>query len=166
MLLSSPAIVSVCGSSVLAEVAGAQEMQRSALSANTSEKLLRSLVFIDRSVPDYQFLQAGVVDGCLVILLDVDRDGVSQITEELARHRNVAAVHLVSHGVPGGIRLGNVELGLGSIDRYAADLVQWSEALAPQANLVIYGCEVAQGNGAALVWRLSELGGCFDYQDG
>jgi ELWxxDGT repeat protein len=119
----------------------------------------KSLVFIDRAVPDYEFLQAGVVDGSLVILLDVDRDGVSQITEELGRHRNVAAVHLVSHGVPGGIRLGNIELGLDSIDQYAAELMQWSEALAPQADLVIYGCEVAQGAGATLVWRLSELTG-------
>jgi ELWxxDGT repeat protein len=119
----------------------------------------KSLVFIDRAVPDYEFLQAGVVDGSLVVLLDADRDGVSQITEELGRNRDLAAVHLVSHGVPGGIRLGNIELGLGSIDQYAAELMQWSEALAPQADLVIYGCEVAQGAGATLVWRLSELTG-------
>jgi hypothetical protein len=115
------------------------------------------VVFIDRQLPDYQELAAGVLPNIAVFFLDPDRDGVRQIAQILATQAGVTAVHLVSHGSPGSIRLGNANLSLETLSGYEAELRQWSEALASQAEVVIYGCEVGKGEkGTAIAYCLSE----------
>ncbi|MBE8971190.1 DUF4347 domain-containing protein [Nostocales cyanobacterium LEGE 12452] len=102
----------------------------------------------------------GVFEGTEVVLIAPDCDGVRQITAVLAGRVGVTSVHLVSHGIPGKIQLGNVYLSVEAIAQYAVDIQQWSAALATEAELVIYGCEVAQGKlGKSLIWQLSELTG-------
>ncbi|MDJ0620794.1 MAG: DUF4347 domain-containing protein, partial [Calothrix sp. MO_192.B10] len=119
-----------------------------------------SIVFIDKAVPNYESLVRGVVEGTEVVLIDPNCDGVQKITAVLAQRVGITSVHLVSHGMPGQIQLGSVYLSVETIDRYAVNIQQWSAALAPKADLVIYGCEVAQGKlGESLVWQLSELTG-------
>nr|MDZ8002050.1 DUF4347 domain-containing protein [Aulosira sp. DedVER01a] len=119
-----------------------------------------AIAFIDKNVPDYKFLTQGAIAGTEVVLLDPDRDGVRQITAVLAQRVGVTSVHIVSHGMPGQIQLGNVYLSVETINRYAVDCQQWAIALAKESELVIYGCEVAQGKlGKSLIWQLSELTG-------
>jgi RHS repeat-associated protein len=116
------------------------------------------IVFIDRQLTDYDILAAGVFPNVEVCLLDPERDGVQQITQVLATRRLIETIHLVSHGSAGRIQLGSVDLSVESIDKYSLELQQWSEKLAPGAELVIYGCEVGKGDrGVSLVYRLSEL---------
>jgi trimeric autotransporter adhesin len=116
------------------------------------------IVFIDRQLSDYQLLVAGVLPDIQVFLLDADRDGIEQITQILATQQSIDSLHIVSHGESGKIQLGNRYLSGESIDKYSIDLQQWSKKLAPNAQLLIYGCEVGQGDvGAALIYRLSEL---------
>jgi large repetitive protein len=56
--------------------------------------------------------------------------------------------------------LGKGFLNAGNLGDYATDLMGWAEHLAPNADLLIYGCEVAQGNeGQDFIARLSELTG-------
>ncbi|HEY9693018.1 MAG TPA: DUF4347 domain-containing protein, partial [Oculatellaceae cyanobacterium] len=119
-----------------------------------------SIAFIDKNVPDYESLVRGVVEGTEVVLLNPDSDGVRQITAALAQRVSVTSIHIVSHGIPGQIQLGNVDLNIETINRYAVDFQQWAIALAQDAELVIYGCEVAQDNiGKSLIWQLSKLTG-------
>ncbi len=116
------------------------------------------IVFIDRQLADYELLVAGVLPDIQVFLLNADRDGVEQITQVLATQDSVDSVHIVSHGSSGKIQLGNKYLSAESIDKYSIDLQQWSQKLAPNAQLLIYGCEVGQGDiGVSLIYRLSEL---------
>ena len=113
------------------------------------------LVAIDRQVADSELLAAGVMPGVEVVLIDRDRDGIEQITAALAG-RKLTSLHLVSHGAPGQVFLGNSTLSGDTLDRYASQLEQWADV----GELAIYGCEVAQGEiGWEFVTRLSALVG-------
>ncbi|MFN6566016.1 ELWxxDGT repeat protein [Dendronalium sp. ChiSLP03b] len=118
------------------------------------------IVFIDTTVEDYQSLVAGVLIDTEVIILDADRDGVEQISALLARRFGVNTLHIVSHGAPGRVYLGKTELGQHNLNSYAGQLIKWAEALSVDAQVLLYGCNVAQtGSGKAFVQRLSELTG-------
>ena len=114
-----------------------------------------AIVFVDTSVDDYSSLMAGVVSGVEVVLLDSMRDGVTQITERLRSYPDFASIHIVSHGSPGCLYLGNSQLSLNTLDGYASDLQTW---LSP--SLLLYGCNVAAGDaGAELIEKLHRLTG-------
>jgi hypothetical protein len=52
------------------------------------------------------------------------------------------------------------ELSLETLNHYGNELLSWAESLVPNAEVLIYGCEVAKGDrGQAFIHRLSELTG-------
>ena len=70
------------------------------------------VAFVDTAVSDYQQIVDDVLEqrsGSREIelhLLDSTRDGVEQISEVLANHDSLDAVHFISHAVQGSVRLG------------------------------------------------------------
>ena len=94
-------------------------MTNLSISPNSSQ-----IAFIDSGVTDYQKLAGSVVSGINVVILDSFQDGIEQITKALSL-RKYDAVHIVSHGSPGCIYLGNSQLSLNTLDRYASDLKTW-----------------------------------------
>jgi hypothetical protein len=119
---------------------------------------LQEIVFIDGAVPRYSILATGVHLGIEVIMLDNKRDGIEQITHVLRKRKGLLSLHLVSLGAPGHIQLGNTALNLNTLERYGWDLAIWGTALAAEAELLIYGSEIAKGvRGEELLAHLSEL---------
>ncbi|MEG4583425.1 DUF4347 domain-containing protein, partial [Microcoleus sp. MON1_C5] len=57
------------------------------------------------------------------------------------------------------LQLGNTALGSENIEQYKSQLEKWQTSLAPQADIMLYGCDVAGGTGANFVDRFSELTG-------
>jgi Domain of unknown function (DUF4347)/FG-GAP-like repeat/RTX calcium-binding nonapeptide repeat (4 copies)/Calx-beta domain len=103
----------------------------------------RAIVFIDPKVEDYQSLIAGVKPGAEVVILDADRDAIDQITQVLAWRANIDSIHIVSHGAPGSLQLGNGWLSADNLSDYSQQLQQWQNALSVGADILIYGCNVA-----------------------
>jgi len=101
------------------------------------------LVFIDSTIENYSTLVKGIIPEAEGIVLDPRVDGVKQITQVLAGCRNIQAIHIVSHGSPGCLYLGNSQLNISTLQDYARDLQRWSEALTADADILIYGCNVA-----------------------
>ena len=93
--------------------------------ANNIYTSIPQIIFIDSQVEDYQFLATGVLPGIETVILDRNRDGIEQITEVLTQKSNFAAIHIVSHGSPGGIYLGNSQLNLDTLNQYASELKTW-----------------------------------------
>ena len=120
-----------------------------------------SIAFIDSQVPDYQSLVAGVTPGTEVVVLDGQKDAIAQITEILALRTNIDSIHIVSHGAPGSLQLGNGSLNADDLEGDRHCLQQWFLPLGKnRPNILLYGCEVAAGEtGLAFVKRLSELTG-------
>ncbi|NEQ41149.1 MAG: DUF4347 domain-containing protein [Okeania sp. SIO3I5] len=112
----------------------------------------RTIVFIDKGVENYQMLVAGAIDQTNTIILESNRDGIKQITEVLAQRSNINAIHIISHGSPGCLYLGNTQLSLDTINNYIWDLQQW------EGDLFLYGCNVAAGDaGAEFLQRLQKI---------
>ncbi len=130
----------------------------------------REVVFVDAAVPDAQALLDGVLaarpDGAEieVVYLHGGSDGLSQISEWLANgHANtndIDAIHIVSHGASGQLRLGSSNIGLDGLQARDAELQRWGTALSADADILIYGCDVGAGDaGAAFVAQLAQATG-------
>ncbi|NEQ22084.1 MAG: DUF4347 domain-containing protein [Microcoleus sp. SIO2G3] len=118
------------------------------------------LIFIDAAVNDYLSLIAAAKPGTEVILLAPGEDGVAQISAFLAEHTNIASVHIVSHGSPGSLQLGNTHLSIDTLEQYRSQLQQWQNALSADAELLLYGCNVAAGErGITFIENLKSLVG-------
>jgi hypothetical protein len=125
-----------------------------------SISLSQTLVVIDSRLDDVELLVGGVQPGAMVQVLRSNQDGVEQITTILQQHPDIAVIHLVSHGKPGAVQLGNTELSLETLDHYTDQFSLWSKLLASNAQLLLYGCEVAKGDrGKLFVHDLSNLTG-------
>jgi Ca2+-binding RTX toxin-like protein len=118
-------------------------------SSVSAETIAQSFVFIDASVEDRRTLINSVAPGTAVMVLDADRDGVDQITAALAAVSDIESIHIVSHGAPGCLYLGNTELSLGTLAQYAPQIEAWNGAIADDASILLYGCNVAAGDAGA-----------------
>lgn len=118
------------------------------------------VVFIDSQIQDADKLIAGLSPNTSIYRLSAGRDGVAQISEILEQHRNLEAVHIVSHGSEGSLQLGSSTLSIDTLDRYRQDLTGWSNALSKGGDLLFFGCNVAQGeHGQAFIQQLDALTG-------
>ncbi|MEO0408264.1 MAG: DUF4347 domain-containing protein, partial [Cyanobacteria bacterium P01_A01_bin.135] len=104
----------------------------------------QTLVILDASVDNLPALIADVRSHAEVHVLMPHRDGVEQITEILKGRDRLTSLHLVSHGAPGQLYLGNAELSIDTAARYAEQITAWSSVLGG-ADLHLYGCRVADG---------------------
>ncbi|MDJ0871418.1 MAG: DUF4347 domain-containing protein, partial [Gammaproteobacteria bacterium] len=95
-----------------------------------------------------------------VVLLDRDSDGIDQISEALAGHQGIDAIHLISHGTEGGIQLGGTWLSEATLAMNAEEVAAWGGALTDAADILFYACDVAgTQEGKALVQSVGALTG-------
>ena len=132
------------------------------LQYKTPENLYKTpvtIVFIDSAVDEYQSLVDSAIPEAEVIILDSTYDGIDQITNVLQGRTNIAAIHIVSHGSPGSLQLGNSQLSLNTLERYSSQLLTWATPLT-SSSLLLYGCNVAAGDaGEEFLERLHQLTG-------
>ncbi len=127
------------------------------LSADVSPS---SVVFIDSGVTDYESLVSDIAADTRVVFLDSQSNGIAQIRDVLAQYEDVESVHIISHGDSGSIFLGDTVLSNDTLDTYAATLQDWGSSLTTGADILIYGCNVAQGTqGQSFVAQLSDITG-------
>ncbi len=88
------------------------------------------------------------------MVLDANHDGIEQIDRTLTRYqKQLKKIHLVSHGEPGCLYLGQTKLSLSTLSRYQNQLQHWQIE-----DLLVYGCQVAANStGLELVKTLQIL---------
>ncbi|MBW4686428.1 MAG: DUF4347 domain-containing protein [Komarekiella atlantica HA4396-MV6] len=120
-----------------------------------------NIVFIDTAVSNYQSLVAGIMLGSEVVILDNTQDALAQITEFLAacKSKSVQSVHIISHGSKGSLQLGSTNVNLTNLNTYANQLQKWRGALTDDADILLYGCDVASGEGTKFVQQISKITG-------
>lgn len=125
------------------------------------------VVFIDAGVEDLDTLLADLFSADQrqrdidVVLLDADQDGIQQISSYLDRRSGIDAVHIISHGDGLGIQLGDVRLDSNSASGYAGQIASWADAMDVDADLLIYGCNLAStSTGQDLLASIAALCGC------
>ena len=124
------------------------------------------VIFVDTSVSDYEQLLDHLSQLCRdgaeyeTILLDSERDGVEQITAELSERDGIDALHIISHGTARAVKLGSTWLTAENIGSFQSDVQSWGQALDDQADLLLYGCDLASGDtGRDLLQQLATLTG-------
>ena len=142
-----------------------------ATTQTTDQTAVRTeIAFVDLGIPEARSL----VDGLLaeraagrpieVVTIAADEDGLAVISRTLderqAAGETFDAVHVFSHGQSGVVELGTSTLDADSLLRRAGEIAGWGSALSAQADLMLYGCDVAAGaNGLFLIEGLAALTG-------
>ncbi|MES9950937.1 MAG: Ig-like domain-containing protein, partial [Candidatus Thiodiazotropha sp.] len=131
-----------------------------------SDSSTRELVIIDPATPDYQSLVDDLIssngDGrnFEIVLLDTTGNGIDQLSETLTEYRGLDAIHLISHGGEGGIRLGDATLDLEALQQSADRIAAWGEALSAGGDWLIYGCDIASTvSGEDFIEQFADLTG-------
>ncbi|WP_449419696.1 DUF4347 domain-containing protein [Phormidium nigroviride] len=117
----------------------------------------QEIIFVDSSVQDYQSLIFNN-DDAQTFIINENLSGIEQITKTLVNQKNISAIHIVSHGSDGTLFLGNSPLNSTTLETHAATIQKWGKALKLNADILLYGCNVAQSNkGKSFVKYLSQL---------
>jgi len=118
----------------------------------------RPLIVLDAAIEAPEQLLRGVIDTAQVLQLDAQRNGVEQISEYLEQHQGINSLHLIAHGQPGGLQLGQTGLTSENLADWASQLRQWSTSLSSQASVVLYGCRTGAGTlGQQFLTHLQQL---------
>ncbi|MBW4538513.1 MAG: DUF4347 domain-containing protein [Myxacorys chilensis ATA2-1-KO14] len=125
--------------------------------SSTPRQTVDEILFIDKKVPGYQQLESGTRSGVTIIELNPNQDGIAQISNALAQFQIRKAVHVVSLGDKGVVKLGAAQLSKSSIGLYASDLRSWAKSFNGGVDILMYGSNV--GADRALLEQVSALTG-------
>jgi hypothetical protein len=125
-----------------------------------ANSLTTGIVFIDAGLPNFNEILSQLDPGLMVHVIPADGDGLSFIADTLANESGVEAVHILSHGAQGTLVLGDLALTAGMILARPAEMDAIRAALSANADLLIYGCDLAAGaEGASFVDTLAAATG-------
>ena len=128
---------------------------------STPTKSYSELVFINDDIEEPEvFLQDNNLQGEQVelVFLDSSIDGVEQITSVLSTHDSIGAIHFISHGTEGNVKLGNSWLRSDNIDSFAESISSWGDSLSEDGDILFYGCDLAANkDGQQLIEKIASL---------
>ncbi len=131
------------------ELASAQD---TASTVETHATPSHEVIFVDERAMDSKDLQNALVRDADVVVVSANRDGISQISEYIAANAGLRAIHLVSHAQAGELQLGNCVISRSKLESRRDELTSWKKSLAPDADLLIYGCSFASSqNGRSIL---------------
>jgi len=117
------------------------------------------LVVLDGGIPHLEQLRRGLLPGAEVLEL-LPGDGWAQITDYLAIHGGFNSLHVVSHGGPGQLFLGDRVVDLATLQENRLALEGWRGAGGDRFEILLYGCDVGQGvAGSQFIEALAALTG-------
>lgn len=119
----------------------------------------QTLAIVDPAIAQLDTILAGLTAD-RIIVLDPTQDSLSQITTALGEAGSVQSIQIFSHGSSAGLYLGQTLLSSDTLGSHATTLAQWQGYLTPGADILLYGCNVAETSaGQALLGQLGQLTG-------
>jgi Domain of unknown function (DUF4347) len=119
-----------------------------------------NIAFIDSNVDDYQYLVKGLQPNTDIWVLDPSQDEVTQITQVLSGLSDIKSLSIFSHGRDGHLQLGSTDINVNDLGNYADALTNWRGALTKDADIQLYGCNVAASKaGQEFVQQIGQLTG-------
>jgi large repetitive protein len=108
---------------------------------------LTAIVFVDQRVADAAQIIAHAPAGSEIVLIDGNSGGLEQIAAYLANRTNIDAIHIISHGISGALELGQDDISGATLTSHQVALTAIGHALSADGDILLYGCDVAQGAG-------------------
>ncbi|MET1077870.1 MAG: DUF4347 domain-containing protein [Pseudomonas sp.] len=122
----------------------------------------QEVVFVDGQVQNLQQLLAALPATAdrEVVILDPANDGVQQMAAYLQGRSGIDAVHLLSHGAEGTVKVGDGWLHAENLEPHAQALAGIGAALAADGDILLYGCKTGEGEaGQALLEGIARMTG-------
>ena len=120
--------------------------------------MIRNIIFFDQGVVNYETLIADLPTDSVWFLLNSEQDGIEQMQAVLTDYSDLDAIHIISHGSEGSIVLGATVLNSENLVAYSESLAAIGTSLTATGDILLYGCDVAQGvSGQAFVESLAEI---------
>jgi hypothetical protein len=117
-----------------------------------------TILFVDSKVSDYEVLLASLADDVEVHVLNAGEDGVLQMADILKGRTGLDSIQILSHGSSGALALGSGVLNNDNLASYTDALKQMGSSLSETGDILLYGCNVAQGEaGLQFIDQLSKL---------
>jgi len=143
-------------SSAIAYLGGTGEEPLSTLRQTSKSS---NIAFIDSTLDDYQDLVKGLQNTDIWVL-DPLQDEITQITQVLSGLSGIKSLSIFSHGSDGHLQLGATHLNLNNLGNYADELTNWRGALTEDADILLYGCNLAASTaGQEFVQEIDQLTG-------
>ncbi len=100
----------------------------------------------------------------ILVRVEAGEDGIAAISQALGEQHEqgtlVSAIHLIGHGDSNGTSLGATRIDIAALRGRALEFANWSPSLTPDADLLLYGCDVAgAASGQSLAQGLAQLTG-------
>lgn len=122
----------------------------------------KEVAFVDKAVSGWQDLAAGLRDGVEVVYIEAGQSGLDVMAQWAQGHSGYDAIHVLSHGSDGSLKLGADTVNTAALDNsaIAADLAVLGGALKADGDLMLYGCRVAADQGGQdFLARLAQITG-------
>ncbi|WP_029015207.1 DUF4347 domain-containing protein, partial [Niveispirillum irakense] len=128
--------------------------------ADAGQNSVRTVVFVDTTVNDYETLIKDIAPDAKVVLLDPNREAFSQMAEALSGMSDLDAVHVVSHGNEGHLYIAGRAYWADGLANRGQDLQAIGAALRPGGDILFYACNVGSGEvGQAFAQTIHRLTG-------
>ena len=129
--------------------------------ANESEQLVNEIIFIDSKVEEADKLIDSLNRNLEVHYLNEEESGLDQINKILQDREGISAIHILSHGDSGLLRLGNSDINFDDLSAsQESSLISLKSVLSESADILIYGCDFGAGEkGLSSLEKLSSLTG-------
>ena len=101
------------------------------------------VVFIDPSVREAAAIVAQLPEGAEVVQLSPGMDGVEQISDHLAKMRDLSAIHIISHGNAGHFVVNGKRIDIDFLRNYGNVITSWGRSLTENGDIFLYGCNLA-----------------------
>ena len=148
------------------DVSSDSQLAADDMSDQQSFEPTRQLLVIDESIDDIEALFTDILQNSHsqttfdIVRINDDSSGIEQISEALSSGAKYDAVHIVSHGSEASLQLGSLELNRDNIGDHTTELSGWASALTVDADILLYGCDVAGSvDGEFFVDQLSSITG-------
>lgn len=118
----------------------------------------KRLIVIDSRIPDIPNLVQTLNANDDILIVDKNQNGLIQIAERCEQLESVSSIHILSHGAPGRLQLGNIILEADTLHRHEETLRTIGEYMATGGDILLYGCRIAEAPiGFALLHALAHL---------
>ena len=118
------------------------------------------IVFVMGNLPDQQALIGGIKLGVEIYILDPQGDAIAEMVSILNGRSGIDAIHIFSHGASGSLSLGSTTLNSNTLLDHQSQLAELGSHLTASGDLLLYGCNVAQGaDGQAFIESIARTTG-------
>ncbi len=129
------------------------------------------IYFIDYNIDNKDMIIDEIPEDALVVQLN-SNDSISDLTHVLRQCASIEAVHIISEGNSSQIMIGDTVITSNNINSFENIFTEWDSYLASNADILFYGCNIAENAGGQSViddiaqWTGADVAASTDYTGG